>query len=279
MAQQIYGLIAQAMKRVGAVGKDSVNQTQGFKYRGIDAVMNALSPVMADLGLFVVPEVIDHKREERFSTKQVWDAEQKKKVEKKSTLLYSILTIKYTMYAPDGSNVSCVVVGEGMDSGDKASNKAMSVAMKYAMFQMFMIPTEEMVDPDQESHEITSGAKVPEAPKATVQESIKQPQTPPVKVSVEKVPSLPQTAPKQPENPVLDYLAKERENLREARRIDKAENAALFKKQTEILQDADICPKKKLSEYTMKEAQTLINMMYCKFDPTGTVLKDDGKIA
>ena len=273
MKEQIYELIPKGMKMIKAIGKDSVNTQQKYKFRGIDAVYNALNPVMAELGLFIVPEIIDHRREER-ETETIYNGQPKKTI-----LKYSILTIKYTMYAPDGSNVSCTVVGEGMDSGDKASNKAMSVAMKYAMFQMFMIPTEEMVDPDQESHEITSGAKVPEAPKETVQESIKQPQTPQAKVTVEKVPSLPQTAPKTPENPVLDYLAKERENLREARRIDKAENAALFKKQTEILQGADICPKKKLSEYTMKEAQTLINMMYCKFDPTGTVLKDDGKIA
>lgn len=270
---KIFELIPKAMQMVGAIGKDSVNKTQGFKYRGIDAVYNALNPVMSELGLFIVPEILDHRREER-ETESTYDGKTRK-----SILKYSILTIRFTMYAPDGSNVSCTVVGEGMDSGDKASNKAMSVALKYACFQLFMIPTEEMVDPDQESHEITSGAKIPEAPKQTRQERIKQPETPPAKVTVEKVPSLPQTAPKTPENPVLDYLAKERENLREARRIDKAENAALFKKQTEILQDADICPKKKLSEYTMKEAQTLINMMYCKFDPTGTVLKDDGKIA
>ena len=255
MAGQIYGLIGQAMQKIGAIGKDSKNEQQGFMYRGIDAIYNALNPVMAELGLFICPEVIDQRREER-TTKNG------------TALTYSVLTIKYTIYAPDGSNVSCTVVGEGMDSGDKASNKAMSVGMKYAAFQLFMIPTEELVDTDAEVHTDVMPQNTPK--------------NPPVKVTVETVKALPQTAqepPKKSENPVLDYLAKERENLREARRIDKAENAALFKKQTEILQGADICPKKKLSEYTMNEAQTLINMMYCKFDPTGTVLKDDGKIA
>ena len=57
------------------------------------------------------------------------------------------------MYAPDGSNVSGTLIGEGMDSGDKASNKAMSIAMKYFCFQTFMIPTEEMKDPDAEVHD------------------------------------------------------------------------------------------------------------------------------
>ena len=135
MAEQIYKLIGDAMREIRAVGKDSVNQTQGFKYRGIDAVMNALNPVMSKLGLFIVPEVLEQTREERESVK-VYNNK-----ETKTLLKYSILKIKYTLFAPDGSNVSCVVIGEGMDSGDKASNKAMAVGLKYACFQVFMIPT------------------------------------------------------------------------------------------------------------------------------------------
>ena len=139
---KIYELIGQAMKRIGAIGKDSTaTNTSGkqmYKFRGIDAVYNALNPVMADLGLFICPEVLEQTREERKSTSG-------------GNLIYSILKVKFTMYAPDGSSVAAVVIGEGMDSGDKASNKAMSVAMKYAMFQLFCIPTEEMVDPDSET--------------------------------------------------------------------------------------------------------------------------------
>ena len=128
---KIFGLVGQAMQMIGAVGKDSMNQQQGFQYRGIDAVMNALNPVMAKLGLFMTPEVLEQTREERQGRNG-------------GNLLYSVMKIKYTLYAPDGSNVACVVIGEGMDSGDKASNKAMSVAFKYAAFQLFCIPTEEI---------------------------------------------------------------------------------------------------------------------------------------
>ena len=131
----IYKLIGQAIGKIGAIGKDKKNAQQGFMYRGIDQVYNALNPVMAELGIFFCPEVLDQKREER-TTKNG------------TALTYTILTMKYTAYAPDGSNISMTVVGEGMDSGDKGSNKAMSVAMKYAMFQLFCIPTEEMKDPD-----------------------------------------------------------------------------------------------------------------------------------
>lgn len=149
---QIYSLIGMAMAEIGAIGKDSTNQQQGFKYRGIDAVYNTLYPIMAKYGLFITPEIIDHKREERTSTK-TYNGQTKT-----TTLLYSIITVRYTVYAPDGSNVQMTVIGEGMDSGDKATNKAMSIAMKYAMFQLFMIPTE-AVDPDAECHEVDPAGK------------------------------------------------------------------------------------------------------------------------
>ena len=275
MEGKIFELIPEAMRRVGAIGKDSYNTQQKFRYRGIDAVYNALNPVMADLGLFLVPEVLDHRREER-ETENNYNGQGKK-----SILKYSILTIKYTMYAPDGSNVSCVVVGEGMDSGDKASNKAMSIAMKYAAFQLFMIPTEETaVDPDAESFVVTSGARTPAAPKQAKQEKMpakgtETPLAPPAAVSVTKVSTMPQTAPTTPANPVLEYLAKEREELRKARGISAAENITIWKAQTEALRKAERVPAKPLSEYTQTEAENLVNLMYALFTPTGTEIRPD----
>jgi hypothetical protein len=134
----IYTAISSVMNECGAITKAQKNAQQGFMYRGIDAVMNALQPVMVTNGIFVVPEVLEHSREERQTAKG-------------GTLLYSVMTIRYTFYAKDGSSVCATVIGEGMDSGDKASNKAMSVAFKYACFQVFCIPTEEMKDPDAET--------------------------------------------------------------------------------------------------------------------------------
>ena len=251
MGEQIYGLIGKAMKMVGAIGKESKNAQQGFMYRGIDAVYNALNPVMAELGLFICPEIIEQRREER-TTKGG------------TVLTYSILTMKYTVYAPDGSNVSCTVVGEGMDSGDKASNKAMSVAMKYAMFQLFFIPTE-AVDPDAEVHTDV-------LPKGQNEKPVKPAEKP---AEVRTAQTLPN-----PDNPVTTYLARERKNLAKARGISEDENRELFTKQLAVLKANKLVPEKPLSKYDMKEAELLINMMYVKFNPTGTeLLKDDGKIA
>lgn len=134
----IYEAISRCMEEIGAVGKDAVNKQQGFRYRGIDAVMNAINPALVKNHVFIVPEVLDQQRQERTTNKG-------------SVLIYSICRIKYTFYAEDGSSIEAVTVGEGMDSGDKATNKAMAIAFKYACFQVFCIPTEEMKDPDEET--------------------------------------------------------------------------------------------------------------------------------
>ena len=129
----IYAAICGVMEDIKAVGKDALNKTQGFKYRSIDAVMNALNPAMIKHKIFCAPEVIEQIREERTTGKG-------------STLIYSVCKIRYRFFTVDGSYVDAVVVGEGMDSGDKATNKAMSVAFKYACFQTFCIPTENLID-------------------------------------------------------------------------------------------------------------------------------------
>ena len=150
----IYEAIADIMKTGYSIGKDKRNPQQGFMYRGIDDVMNVFQPLMAARGIFVVPEVLEATREERQTAKG-------------TNLIYSVLKIRYTFYASDGTSVSAVVIGEGMDSGDKASNKAMAVGMKYALFQVFCIPTEEMrrADPDGETPEPSKPEPKPEVEK------------------------------------------------------------------------------------------------------------------
>ena len=163
--KNIYETIALVMSEIGAIGKNDKNAQQGFMYRGIDAVMNAINPALIKHHLFVVPEVLEQTREERQTSRG-------------GNLIYSICKIKYTFYAEDGSFVTATVIGEGMDSGDKATNKAMSIAFKYACFQVFCIPTEEMVDPDAECHDVKPKAVKTSAPKAVetkaVQPSVKK---------------------------------------------------------------------------------------------------------
>ena len=137
---QIHEAICSTMEDVGVVTKNDTNKFDKYKYRGIDAVMNALNPAMRKNGIFVVPEVLEHHQEERTSNEG-------------KMLIYTTCKVRYTFYSKDGSSICAVVVGEAMDRSDKSTNKAMSAAFKYACFQTFCIPTEEMMDTEEESNE------------------------------------------------------------------------------------------------------------------------------
>lgn len=137
---KIYAALAAAMADVEAIGKNKVNSQQGFKFRGIDDVMNALHPILVKHSIFVTPCCLEQTREERETARG-------------TQLIYSIVKVKYSFWTTDGSCVEAVTIGEGMDSGDKATNKAMAIAFKYALFQVFCIATEEMKDPDAETPE------------------------------------------------------------------------------------------------------------------------------
>lgn len=101
-----------------------------------------MHPALAKNKVFIVPEILEQTREVVGTTKNG----------AKMTMV--ICKIKYTFFAEDGSHIESVIIGEALDTGDKATNKAMAIAYKYACFQVFCIPTEEMVDPDSESLEV-----------------------------------------------------------------------------------------------------------------------------
>ena len=147
----IYKAIIGVMAEINAIGKDRKNQQQGFAYRGIDDVMNELHAALTKNKVFVVPEVLNEER----STGKTRNG---------GDLFYTRLKIRFTFYTDDGSSVSAVVIGEAMDSGDKASNKALSIGLKYAMLQVFCIPTEDEKDPDAQSPQPQAGSMKPAKP-------------------------------------------------------------------------------------------------------------------
>lgn len=136
----IYSAIVDAMGQINAIAKGRSNSMQNFKYRGIDDVMNELHPILAKCGIFIVPTVLEEQRAEG-------------KTSKGGVIYFTRLKIKFTFYAKDGSFFESVVIGEAMDSGDKASNKALSIGLKYALLQVFCIPTEDDKDPDSVSYD------------------------------------------------------------------------------------------------------------------------------
>ena len=132
----IYAAMAAIIKGIGAIAKaKTCSLGASFKYRGIDDVYNALNPLLGEHGVFVLPMAAERVSEQR----------QSRRGEK-----MTVVTIRmtYRFCHTDGSSVECTTIGEAMDSGDKATNKAMAIAHKYAILQTFCIPTDDLEDPD-----------------------------------------------------------------------------------------------------------------------------------
>jgi hypothetical protein len=155
---KVYEKIAAVTAELSKIGisKESKNQSQGYAFRGIDQVYGALSPLLSKHGLCILPRVTDRQVIERQNRQG-------------TALFYVTLTVEFDFVAAeDASKHTVVTVGEAMDSGDKASNKAMSAAYKYAAFQAFCIPTEGDNDADSQTHEVAAATTDP-AVEAAVQ--------------------------------------------------------------------------------------------------------------
>lgn len=135
----IHELIPEAMRLIGAVGKTERNTQQGFNFRGIDAVTSAVSPAFRELGIFVAPELISIERSSA-PTKSG------------GTVNIVHLVVAFQFTGPAGDSIRVSVAAESFDAGDKATAKAMSVALRTALLQTLLLPTDDP-DPDHDTYE------------------------------------------------------------------------------------------------------------------------------
>jgi hypothetical protein len=164
----VYSKIAAVQGELAKVGiaKNRRNQQgSGYNFRGIDDVYAALSPLLASHGLVIVPRVISRECVERSSKNG-------------GALFYVTVHAEFDFVsADDGSIHTAATFGEAMDSGDKATNKAMSAAYKYAAFMTFAIPIEGDNDADAHTPEVAargqSSSAVSPAPPITDEQVVK----------------------------------------------------------------------------------------------------------
>ncbi len=141
----VYAAIAAATLDLSkeGIGKGRSNQQQGYKFRGIDDVLNALAPILAKHQLAIIPRVKSREVVER-------------QTKSGSPLFYCTVAVDWEIVsAEDGTTTTATTYGEAMDSADKATNKAMSAAYKYMALLTFCIPTEGDNDADATTHEVT----------------------------------------------------------------------------------------------------------------------------
>lgn len=152
-AAAVYAAInaVQAALAATGIGKDRRNEQQGYTFRGIDDVYNGVSRLLATHGLCIMPRCTERNVVERTNAKG-------------TALFYVTVRMEFDFVsAADGSTHTVTTYGEAMDSGDKATNKAMSAAYKYALMQTFAIPTEGDNDADATTHEVVGKTPAQEA--------------------------------------------------------------------------------------------------------------------
>lgn len=129
---------------LAGIAKADTNTFDKYKFRGIDAVLNAMAPILSKHGVIIMPSVISC--EIRTVTSSQGKPQNHAKVQ-----------TEFTLYDADGDSITHSFFGEGMDRGDKAVNKACTAAYKYFLFEAFCIPVEGTPDADTESPEVGVG--------------------------------------------------------------------------------------------------------------------------
>ena len=154
---KIYLSLGAIMKEITPIDKSQLNKAQNFNYRGIDDVMNELHGLMAKHGVIPIPRELEH----------IQDSYEVEKYENnrvvKKLQFRSRIHMQYQFVSTeDGSSVEADGWGEAADSGDKGYNKCKSIAFKYILTQMFVIPTKELEDPDSETPDQVSAKEDPD---------------------------------------------------------------------------------------------------------------------
>lgn len=148
-----------ALSKVG-VGKNATNQQQHFKYRAWDDVQNALAPILAEHKLLIIPRVSE-REESRLQTKSG------------ANLFRVILRGEIAFVSgEDGSSYAYPAMGEAMDSGDKATSKAITMMVKYAVTHGLCIPLAGVADGDAETAPETQEATISKEQQETLHEYI-----------------------------------------------------------------------------------------------------------
>ena len=129
------------LAKIGIAKKDK-NEYDNYAFRGIDAVYNAVSPILAKHGLLILQRVLSCETSQRQSSRG-------------GVLFNSVVDVEFDLISSsDGSKHTIKTFGEGMDRSDKSINKALTAAYKYALFQAFCIPVEGSSDADKDSHSV-----------------------------------------------------------------------------------------------------------------------------
>ena len=143
--ETIYSKLGEVMKEVTAIDKTRKNEQQGFMFRGIEDFMNELHNSFAKHGIVILPHESEHIQE----SYEVKNSKGELKLQFRTRVHMEFKFVS----TEDGCFVEAVGWGEAADNADKGYNKTKSIALKYVLMQMFLVPTKDIADPDKETPE------------------------------------------------------------------------------------------------------------------------------
>jgi hypothetical protein len=179
----IHVAMSKVMAEIRAIEKSNRNQQQGYAFRGIDDVFNALQPILVAHGVWYTPEAVENDHEWRQTKSGGWQHS-------------TILKIRYRFYGPAGDSITMETIGESADSADKSTQQAMSQALKSGLLQTFCIRTKESADNEPDRKSPQAGGPARSRPKsqpkpARADEADKEtgeiPEPPNVSAAIEKL--------------------------------------------------------------------------------------------
>jgi hypothetical protein len=151
-APRVYTAISAITAELAETGiaKSHTNARDQYAYRSIDDVMARIAPLLAKHRLCILPRVLERSSEDRSDATD--------------TLLIRVtLRVAFDMVSGrDGSAHTVEACGEALDSGDKATSKAMSAAFKQAILQSFCVPSVGSEDADATSHRLIAKRDQPD---------------------------------------------------------------------------------------------------------------------
>ncbi len=213
----IYRIIPQIIAEMKAIGKDSQNTDQNYKFRGIEDVMPEVKRVFAAHGVFILPTVLDRIREERATRSG-------------GVMTFTSLRMRFEFCGPAGDKVEAITWGEGGDTSDKSTNKAMTAAFKYALNQVLLIAG--MEDGDRESP--GQEGNVPQAKTTAPRGKTKVSVSPWVASEVAELQSIGTLA------GVTDWMSAKTEKLAKASELDKqALRVAIVTRRAKIAEESE----------------------------------------
>ena len=138
--------IAKAANDMGAIAKDGKNKNQDFQFISESAIKAAVRKVSAKYGFTIFP-------------KQIKNITRYERTTSRGGTLYFYDVMQEFVVTDGKEEMIGDMMGTGSDTGDKAFNKAVTVALKNFEKQLFNVSDKSENDPDSETPPETTGTR------------------------------------------------------------------------------------------------------------------------